>query len=188
LIYIPASSIYNYFVNIGNDLSASIPLVTSEFSLYPTGSYINSFAFYPTDSDEVFCIGNSLPSMGSFGSDDILLNNVKCCIEHIVVPISNMINLSLTIGCFPNQLKFTKICPPVCIKLMTLCLQKRALHLIMFSPYRTASNSLLPCLKILKLYDINKLQIGLFMFLAQFHRVKFGFKQNFLVFTPCYII
>jgi len=63
----------NYFVNIGNNLSASIPLVTTDFSLYLTGSYINSFAFYPTDPEEVISIVNSFVSMGSFGFDDIPL-------------------------------------------------------------------------------------------------------------------
>jgi len=36
---------------------------------------------------------------------------MKCCIEHVAVAISNLINLSFTTGCFPNQLKIAKICP-----------------------------------------------------------------------------
>jgi len=48
---------------------------------------------------------NSLTSKGHFGSDDIPLNIMKCCTEHVATPISNMIHLSFTAGCFPNQLK-----------------------------------------------------------------------------------
>ena len=45
------------------------------------------------------------------GFDGIKLSMIKCVIDHIVIPLNYIFNLSLTTGIFPSQLKIAKVVP-----------------------------------------------------------------------------
>lgn len=107
-----ANKFNDYFVNIGKDLSKTIPEISGSFSDYlkhikPT----NSFFIKPTDSLEIIDIVQNLKSNKSAGFDDIHPSVVKSVIMFIAQPLSKIFNISLSTGLFPDSLKVAKVVP-----------------------------------------------------------------------------
>uniref|UniRef100_A0A1B6HQM4 Reverse transcriptase domain-containing protein n=3 Tax=Proconiini TaxID=565685 RepID=A0A1B6HQM4_9HEMI len=65
----------------------------------------------PTSSSEVFNTIMSLKSTSSSGIDDVSSKLLKFCIGEVFLPITDIINKSLSQGIFPSKLKISKVYP-----------------------------------------------------------------------------
>ena len=52
-----------------------------------------------------------MPSKCSDGQDNIPLDIMKLSINHVTLPLSNIINNSFAAGSFSQDLKLAKVCP-----------------------------------------------------------------------------
>ena len=100
----------DYFVNIGNDLVRSIPIASTEFSSYleNNNSFMDTFALFLTNSNEIIEIVNGFVDKSSFGYDNVPVNIMKKCITQIAEPLSAIINSSFRTGKVPDSLKIAK--------------------------------------------------------------------------------
>jgi len=109
---IMANKFNEYFGNIGNDLAKKIPKLSESYSDYINHIQpINSFFSKPTDSVEIIDIVQNLKSNKSPGFDDIHPSVVKSIIPLIAQPLSEIFNISLSSGIFPDYLKIAKVIP-----------------------------------------------------------------------------
>ena len=98
-----AEKFNSFFINVGPNLAKKIP----PNSQSPTGFMIrniNSMAVLPVSQSEVSDIINNLKS-SSPGWDSISANVVKATYPHFIEPLTHIMNLSITRGIFPKQLK-----------------------------------------------------------------------------------
>ena len=95
----------------------------------PTGFMIrniNSMAVLPVSQSEVSDIINNLKN-SSPGWDSISANVVKATYPHFIEPLMHIMNLSITQGIFPKQMKLAKVIPlfksgdPMTFPIIGLC-------------------------------------------------------------------
>ena len=65
----------------------------------------------PTDSDEICKILKESKPKKSAGHDNISTQFLKTVEQHITMPISILVNISLQSGIFPDTLKLAKVIP-----------------------------------------------------------------------------
>ena len=100
-----------YFTNIGNNLSNKIPLSDRNFNDYLLNSNSSSIFLAPVTEQEILDIVNNLPNKKSSGHD--LVNNflIKSVILAISMPITFIMNLSMSTGVVPDDMKIARITP-----------------------------------------------------------------------------
>ena len=105
-----ANAFNNYFTNIGPSLAANIPATprTAE-RLLPNFSTHNSLYLTPTTPYEVQNIIKKMKPKTSLSHDDISPKIIKKCSEHIIEPLTDIINLSLSSGIFPDMMEIAKV-------------------------------------------------------------------------------
>ena len=64
----------------------------------------------PTNDDEISLIVRGLKE-SSAGYDDIPAKTIKRCISIVTKPLTHLVNLSLTNGYFPEELKLANVVP-----------------------------------------------------------------------------
>ena len=106
-----ANALNDYFVGIGPELDNKIPPAIKHYSAYLKCNQPNSFVLSTTSPSEILNIISDLNNKMSFGSDNIPLSIMKSSAVEVAIPLSEIINLSLSSGCFPNSLKVAKVCP-----------------------------------------------------------------------------
>ena len=92
-----------FLVNVGPNLAQNIPLNSQS----PTASMIkniNSMAVLPVNESEVIDIIKNLKN-SSPGWDSISAKVVKATYLHFIAPLTHIMNLSITQGIFPKELK-----------------------------------------------------------------------------------
>ena len=99
-----------YFSNVGSNLAKNIPVSGTRPESYLTGQYINSFFFSPVTEDDVRILISSLRD-SSPGSDDIKPQVIKHVSNEILISLTHIINLSLQVGIFPDDMKTAKVLP-----------------------------------------------------------------------------
>ena len=109
--HIIVEKLNEYFVNIGSQLAASIQTSPLHFSNFLKKTYMNSFAFFPTNACEVTNVISNLKNKHSFGVDNIPVSILKCSMLSIPEPLAAVINNSLNSGIFPDFLKIAKVTP-----------------------------------------------------------------------------
>ena len=100
-----------YFTNIGPNLSNSIDIPSRCFNLYLTGNMVNSLYFNLVTDIEIKEIINNLRSGISPGYDKIPMWLVKDSNEFITRPLVHIVNLSISSGIVPDQLKIARVLP-----------------------------------------------------------------------------
>ena len=106
-----ATSFNKYFVNVGKNLAKCIPDNGIDPMSYMTDLNNNCNIFLrPTGSDELKRVVALLKN-ASAGWDDIHSSVLKSTISTYVEHLAYIINLSLTQGCFPNELKLARVLP-----------------------------------------------------------------------------
>ena len=101
----------NYFVNIGPNLAHNIPDSNKDFHSYLTNRNPQSLFFTPVTEDEVKQVVNNLKTKRSSGYDDITNFLLKNIINEIVAPLTHILNLSLSQGIVPQNMKIAKVIP-----------------------------------------------------------------------------
>ena len=100
-----------FFVSIGRDTSEKIPPVNTNFKDYLPNPCNNSMFFDPVDIWEIQRIINKLKPKLSSGFDDISCKLLKLSSAYILEPLTHIVNISLSNGEVPSQMKIAKVIP-----------------------------------------------------------------------------
>ena len=106
-----ANKLNDYFVNIGPKLASKLPNPTKKLTDFLPPRMLNSVHMPPTDIQEVTKILKSLDTNTSPGPDSIPPIAVKSATVFIAPTLTYLINASLSIGVFPDELKLAKVTP-----------------------------------------------------------------------------
>lgn len=108
-----ADELNQYFTTIGQNLSQQIPELNGDDinkfnSIFHNN---NSIFLYPTNTNEVYRLIQSLKPNKSPGYDNIDVNCIKNFADELSPFIVELINLVLTTGIYPDKLKIAKVIP-----------------------------------------------------------------------------
>ena len=103
-----ATSFSKYFSNTGPNLAARISPSTANFRDFLSPATQTPLEFQPLAADELKVIVDSFNSYRASGVDNIPMRIIKLSIDIFVEPLTEIINLSLVNGCFPDTLKIAK--------------------------------------------------------------------------------
>ena len=159
-----ANHFCEFFTNIGPSLEKMIPPSTSSFRSFLSGSFINSIFLEPTTEHEISEICASFRAGTSAGFDQVTMDVVKQTINLIIAPLTHIMNLSLSSGLVPEQMKVARVIP--LFKSGTLSL---------FTNYRPVS--VLPAFKFLEKIVYKRLD----SFLNKYKILscnQYGFRKN----------
>lgn len=108
-----ANTFNDYFINVALNLTDNLQTkYNSNYYLNKTGFDVSSsFFISPVEVKEVEKVIDSLKNKKSFGSDNIPVCALKCVIQHIATPITNIVNASFESGVFPSKLKISVVKP-----------------------------------------------------------------------------
>ena len=106
-----ANSFCKYFTNVGPDLARKIPNTNISFHSFLNSGCNKSIFLRPTNANELQEICNLFKTGKSPGYDNISMYVIKRSFDLLAEPLANIINVSLSMGIFPNKLKIAKIIP-----------------------------------------------------------------------------
>ena len=108
-----ASSFNEYFVNVGNRLSQTIPVPTEPIisHLSKTGNFPQSMFLEETSSVEITQIFRNLKKNGTTDVNSLSGNTLKKFFDEILIPFTDICNLSLSSGGVPNAMKVARVSP-----------------------------------------------------------------------------
>ena len=106
-----AESFNSYFSRIGESLAQTIPNSNKKFHEFLQGPNTSSIFFTPTNCFEILDIVNNLKTNKSPGFDRINNFLLKSVINQIVRPLVYILNLSLSSGQVPSNMKVAKVIP-----------------------------------------------------------------------------
>src|SRR6267154_4333915 len=163
-----ANELNNYFCNVGADLVAKLPHISSvpDFNFFLPPSVVNSFACLPITQDEIHKLIIKFNSKNSSGPDIFNARFIYDFEQVILSPLCFIFNLSLSIGVFPDELKKSK----------TIRIFKKGDHTIM-SNYRPIS-----LLSIFSKILESLVSARLSSFLTKYnilYEYQFGFRSNY---------
>jgi len=98
-----------YFSNIGPNLAKKIPSTTKDIKDYLPNQTSFKMDISPVTSNELLEMSKSFKRNKAPGHDDIAINIIKDTIDIITEPLKSIINLSFTVGIFPEKLKTAKV-------------------------------------------------------------------------------
>ena len=99
-----------FFANIGPSLAKVLPDTTITHNEFLKDSCNNSIFLQPVTDEEIYNVIKSLKN-GSPGIDNICAKPIKYVKDLIIHPLRYVCQLSLSQGCFPHELKVSKIIP-----------------------------------------------------------------------------
>ena len=106
-----ANDFCEYFQGIGPSLANKIPDGKHSHSHYMTNRNDKNMFIAPTDQHEISKLISSLRNTKSSGSDNISSLFLKKIKDSIALPLSNLINNSISTGSVPSALKIAKVVP-----------------------------------------------------------------------------
>ena len=98
-------------MNIGPNLTKSIPASDKSDCSFLDGSFINSFFLESASEQEVTEICSSFRSGTAPGYDCISIKVVQGTFNLICAPLTYIINLSLNSGVVPQEMKIARVIP-----------------------------------------------------------------------------
>ena len=110
LVKLQKSSI-TFFVNIGEQTAKNLPQPTNSFSDYLNGNYAANLFMFPTCEAEILHTTTNLKASTSEGYDNVSTKLLKQTVKEVATPLAHIVNLSLSHGIFPNDMKLAKIVP-----------------------------------------------------------------------------
>ena len=105
-----SNSFNEYYVNVGKNLAKQIPSVSKEATSYISSVLHHSMLILPVDNNEIINVVKSLKETCA-GHDGIIAKVLKITYNSFVEPLCHVLNLSLTNGYFPDQLKLSQVVP-----------------------------------------------------------------------------
>ena len=106
-----AENFNNFFTSIGTNLQKKIPPTKKNFTDYLKKPNSENFTIAPTTSDEIRDLIHNLKSSKSVGPYSIPTKIMKISKEIISLPLSQLINDSISKGLFPNICKLAQVIP-----------------------------------------------------------------------------
>ena len=106
-----ADSFNKYFATIGTQLNDSVPPSMHSFTHYLTRGNAHSLFFDPVTEYDTISAAASIKSKTSRDHDNISTKVMKSSIMNIIEPLTYIINLSLSTGIVPNNMKVAKVVP-----------------------------------------------------------------------------
>lgn len=106
-----ANNFNHLFVNMAHNLLSQQPLNYTYFYNSLLHNKDRSLFFSPVTPSEILSIIRNMPNKKSTGIDEIPVSILKACAHQIAEPLSHLINLSLEIGIFPDELKIAIVKP-----------------------------------------------------------------------------
>ena len=106
-----ANHFCEFFTSIGPSLAKMIPPSTSSFRSFLSGSFINFIFLEPITEHEISEICASFRVGTSAGFDQVTMDVVKQTINLIIAPLTHIMNLSLSSGLVPEQMKVARVIP-----------------------------------------------------------------------------
>ena len=104
-----ANGFNSYFVNVGHNLANNMPDTT--ISPLNNMNERNAFTFYINPTTETEIISLILLKDGSSGYDSISATAVQNTATAFITPLTHIMNLSLSSGIFPQELKIARVIP-----------------------------------------------------------------------------
>jgi len=106
------SNVFNkYYTNLGQSLANKIPNHALSESTMPDISQPQSFFFVPTTPEEVIKVIQIMKPKTSCGFDQINSKILKKSNMIISIPLPHIINLSVSNGTVPSNMKIAKVIP-----------------------------------------------------------------------------
>jgi len=94
-------------VNVASELTRDLPKVKSDYNLR-IRSRLNDFV--PTTKAQVRKIINGLKLSCTIIVDGLSSKIIKYCVDNLVDPITELVNLSMSQGVVPDECKIEKVC------------------------------------------------------------------------------
>ena len=101
----------NFFTSMSTNLQKKIPPTKKTFTNYLKKPNFVNFIMAPTTSDEISDLIHNLKSNKSVGPSSIPTKILKISKEIISLPLSPLINYSISKGSFPNFCKLVQVMP-----------------------------------------------------------------------------
>jgi len=101
----------NYFTEVGRTFASKIPRSNKTFDEYMIPMNNASLFMYPTDSNEIYKTIMSLKPKTSHGHDNISSKLLKLLVNSLTIPLTSIINKSLSNGTVPKNWKLAKVIP-----------------------------------------------------------------------------
>jgi len=108
--HVIANKFNKYYVNIGPSLAKNIPPTDKDATAYLGESYPNSIYLWDTNETEIINIIKQM-KVSSPGWDSVSSKVIKNTYHHFLKPLVYILNLSLTQGAVPNELKIARVTP-----------------------------------------------------------------------------
>ena len=105
-----SDSFNSFFTNIGPNLSAKLPVSSIDPIQYMSNKVDVCFNLDPVEEKDIKLIISNLKD-SSAGTDEIPPKILKLVSTYILKPLTHNVNLSLTDGYFPDELKIAKVVP-----------------------------------------------------------------------------
>ena len=107
-----ANHFNTYFSNIGKDISNNVPISEFDYLHYmKTPTHKHNMFLDPVNPLDIIETTSKLKAKTSQGHDQISCKLMKDTIAHIALPLSHIINQSLSTGTVPKQMKIAKVIP-----------------------------------------------------------------------------
>ena len=106
-----ANGFCEFFTSLGPNLAAKVLTSTKSFARFLGNEVVNSVFCEGTDHQQIINICKTLRPGTAAGYDDIHMNVVKSTTDLISEPLAKVINLSITTGSVPSELKIARVIP-----------------------------------------------------------------------------
>ena len=106
-----ANKFCEYFTNLGPSLADKIPTSPKSHMSFLTTNFVNSMFVDSATRQEIIEIANSFRTGTAAGYDNLPMGIIKEAISAISEPITHIINLSLSSGVVPRELKIARVIP-----------------------------------------------------------------------------
>lgn len=100
-----------FFVNIGWDISNNVSATDINYSQYLNPPNQHSIFLDPIDDHNIMEIVNNIKTKTSLDNNNISTKLLKCSIGQVAKPLSHIINISLSTGTCPDNMKVAKVIP-----------------------------------------------------------------------------
>lgn len=105
-----ANNLNDFFIKVGTDLTADIQR-TSEYKNYMINIPKIPFSFHTISEADITGISKNMENKLSESFDGMSNKFIKLIMPGIVDPLTKVINMSITHGIFPDEMKLAKIIP-----------------------------------------------------------------------------
>ena len=106
-----ANKFCDYFTNLGPSLARKIPITATSATSFLSGDFVDAIFLDPVGENEVKSTTLAFPMGKATGYDNISQSSIKMCIDSISKPLTHIINLSLSEGFVPNEMKIARAVP-----------------------------------------------------------------------------